>query len=292
MKKPAVFRLPPAVKREPFLLQQPETPPRFHRPVPPAYGWAVGGPRRPLWLGTAKGMASDGRPDVPYQHFKPSRLRTLSSRHPGQVAAGIMRVDEAAGANLRSCVPRALTVGSKLPERAPFGAHVRQQAGQLVDAHGQAGLSTPAIAVATSLVSSRALPQYMYVYRPATSQLQKIRSSNMEASDGAWMREPNSVGRDTALPLPQQHMTRFNTLGDARPQPHRPAPRPPPQPKPKRAAGQLVGMGTQSARPALTSWPGSRATTAQTLVSMTDRGLASRGSLGMRGTPRKLEKLR
>jgi hypothetical protein len=192
-------------------------------------------------------------------------------------------------------VPRALTVGSKLPERAAFSAHVRQQAGQRVDTHGQTGLRTPALAVA-ALASSRALAQYRY--RPATSKLlQMIRSSKMGASDGAWTREPNSVGRDAALQLPQQHMTRFNTLGDDRPQAQRPAPRPPPQAQPKRAAAQLASRsgggayGSLSERNEMASWPNSRATTASVTYRDMPIDLSSRGSLEMRGSPRKLGKL-
>lgn len=91
------------------------------RTKPSGYGWAVGGPRRPLWLGTSAGMAADGQPSVVYHHFKPAHLRSLSSRKSTFASSAVTSSAFSAPASPR--VSRALTVGSKVADRAAFSAH-------------------------------------------------------------------------------------------------------------------------------------------------------------------------
>ena len=118
-------------------LEEPPPPPPWTRPQlsQKDYGFAVGGPRRPLWLGTEEGNAADGRPDIPYRPFTPKAFTSLSLANgpPPQ------------GARLATPpVARALTVGSKLSASTSFSSFVREES----STHSLAKPQTPAAVVA------------------------------------------------------------------------------------------------------------------------------------------------
>ena len=118
-------------------LAEPPPPPPWTRPQlsQKDYGFAVGGPRRPLWLGTEEGNAADGRPDIPYRPFTPKAFTSLS------LANGAPQQ----GARLATPpVARALTVGSKLSASTSFSSFVREES----STHSLAKPQTPAAVVA------------------------------------------------------------------------------------------------------------------------------------------------